>query len=44
MSKEHKILYNIDIYRNKTYDYKTSSNYDSDLIKKLDLIDKYGII
>ena len=44
MSKEHKILYNIDIYRNKTYDYKTSSNYYSDLIKKLDLIDKYGII
>ena len=44
MSKEHKILYNIDIFRNKDYDYSINSNYDSEIIRRLDLIEKYGVI
>ena len=43
MSKEHKILYNIDIFRNDYYDYKINNNYHSDVIHRLDMIQKYGI-
>ena len=43
MSKEHKILYNIEIFRNQYYDYKINHNYYSDVIHRLDMIQKYGV-
>jgi len=44
MSKEHKILYNIDVYRNKCYNYTNPNDNKSELLKQLDKIDHFGVI
>ena len=44
MSKEDKILYNIEVYRNKFYDYKNDDVMWCEYLKELDRIDNYGVV
>ena len=44
LSKEHKILYNIDVYRNKFYNYTNQDVSRELFLKQVDKIGFYGVV